>query len=333
MSRSVLSDSMINPLDALPHPLAADMELVDGLIQEQLRSDAGLITLVGEHIINAGGKRIRPLLVLLMAHALGCQGQHHHTLAAIIEFVHTASLLHDDVVDESHIRRGVESANARFGNAASVLVGDFMYTRAFRMMLSVSDRRIMEILAEAVNTIAEGEVMQLMKMRQTNMDKAGYFRIIYAKTAKLFEVACVFGALTASSADRFYTAASVYGRSLGMAFQLIDDCLDYAGDEAMLGKNIGNDLREGKMTMPLIYLMHHGTGNEKQQIVDYMENDVGEHFEAIISAVRQSGALEYTRNKAVKAAKEASLAIECFPDNAYRNCLMQLCHFAVERKY
>ncbi|WAW11213.1 polyprenyl synthetase family protein [Oxalobacter vibrioformis] len=333
MSQPVLSESDTNPSVVFPDLIMADLAALDILIHEQLRSDAVLVRHVGEHIINAGGKRIRPLLVLLIARALGHGGGHHHTMAAIIEFIHTASLLHDDVVDESRLRRGVESANTRFGNAAAVLVGDFMHTRAFQMMLSLNNMKVMEILADATNTIAEGEVMQLMKMRQSDVDEEQYFTIIHAKTAKLFEAASLLGVVAASGSDRFHTAASTYGRSLGMAFQLVDDCLDYAGDTAMLGKNTGNDLRESKMTLPLIYLAQHGTADEKRLITEYIENGVDAHFEAIMHAVRQSDALEYTSQKAAAQATAASRAIGLFPDNDYKNTLTQLCRFAVERKY
>ncbi len=333
MSQPVLSESVINSSTGFPDLITTDLAALDVLIHEQLRSDAGLVRHVGEHIINAGGKRIRPLLVLLIARALGYDGRHHHTLAAIIEFIHTASLLHDDVVDESRLRRGVESANARFGNAAAVLVGDFMHTRAFQMMLSLNNMTVMEILADATNTIAEGEVMQLMKTRRSDVDEAQYFRIIHAKTAKLFEAASLLGGVAASDSDRFHTAASIYGRSLGMAFQLVDDCLDYAGNTETLGKHTGNDLQESKMTLPLIYLSQHGTVDEKRCITEYIENGADAHFEAIMLAVRQSDALEYTAQKAVAQATAASQAIECFPDSDYKNTLMQLCRFAVERQY
>lgn len=333
MTQPALPESDINPFAAFPQPLVADMQALDYLIHEQLDSDASLIRHVGEHIINAGGKRIRPLLVLLMARVFDYQGEQHHTLAAIIEFIHTASLLHDDVVDEATLRRGVESANVRFGNAASVLVGDFMHTRAFQLMLSVNDMRVMQILAEATNTIAEGEVMQLMKTHQSAVSEENYIGIIHAKTAKLFEASAALGALVAAPSFAFSAAASTYGQSLGMAFQLVDDCLDYAGDSDVLGKNTGNDLRERKMTLPLIYLMSHGCDHHKKLISDYIENDAQEHFESILEIVRKSKALEYTRKKATEAAQKAALSIAAFPDNPYKECLSGLCRFAVERKY
>lgn len=333
MSQPVLPESIIHPFAAFPDLIAADLKALDSLIHEQLFSDAELVRHVGEHIINAGGKRIRPLLVLLMARALGFKGTEHHTLAAIIEFIHTASLLHDDVVDDAVLRRGVPSANARFGNAAAVLVGDFMHTRAFQMMLSLNNMQVMEILADTTNTIAEGEVLQLMKTRSSDVDETEYFRIIHAKTAKLFEAASRLGVVAASGDDAVYTAATTYGRCLGMAFQLVDDCLDYAGDAAVLGKNTGNDLREGKMTLPLIYLAEHGSASEKSYITAYIENGVDVHFEAIILAVRHSGALDYTIQKAAELSKEALGAIERFPDNEYKRALIQLGRSALARKY
>jgi octaprenyl-diphosphate synthase len=313
--------------------LDTDMVELDQLIQAQLHSDASLVMQVGMHIIQAGGKRIRPRLVMLIARALGYEGAQHHVLAAIVEFIHTASLLHDDVVDRSGRRRGVESANARFGNAEAVLVGDFMHTRAFQMMLSLNSMPVMEVLAAATNTIAEGELLQLMKSRSADLDEAGYFGIIYAKTARLFEAAAELGVRIDPSFAHFAETAALYGRSLGMAFQLTDDCLDYAGDAAELGKDTGNDLREGKMTLPLIWLMQNGKPHEKEQIRAYMENGERSYFEGILRAVRHGEALRYTAGKAAAAAAEAALAIESFPESRYKDCLRNLCHFAVERNY
>lgn len=333
MGLSVLSESAINPVDPFPDPIMADLAALDSLIHQQLYSDAELVRHVGEHIINAGGKRIRPLLVLLMARAFGYEGNRHHVMAAIIEFIHTASLLHDDVVDESTLRRGVESANTLFGNAAAVLVGDFMHTRAFQMMLSLNDMQVMAILADTTNTIAEGEVLQLMKTRHADVDEPGYFRIIHAKTAKLFEAACLLGVVAASGPDRAHKAASVYGRSLGMAFQLVDDSLDYEGNAAMLGKHTGNDLRERKMTLPLIYIAQQGSTGDKRLIAAYIENGADVHFESIMHIVQQSGALEYTVQKAAALSAEALRAIEWMPESDYKNVLVRLCRFAVERKH
>lgn len=333
MSQLVSPESVVNPFDALPAVVAEDMAALDSLIRRQLYSEAALIGQVGEHIINAGGKRIRPLLVMLTARALGYKGRQHHVLAAVVELIHTASLLHDDVVDESALRRGVPSANACFGNAASVLVGDFMHTRAFKMMLSAGDWQVMEILAETTNTIAEGEVMQLMQAGCAEVDEAAYFRIIHAKTARLFEAAASLGALAASAPEPLRQAAACCGRALGLAFQLADDALDYAGDVGALGKETGNDLREGKMTLPLIWLAQHGTDAQKQLVREYIGQGEKAHFEAVISAVRESGALAYTALRADGEAKKAEEALKVFPDSPCRDCLEALCRFAAGRRY
>lgn len=333
MNLPVFSGSVADLFKNLPDPITSDLRRLDQLIHEQLHSDALLAREVSEHIINAGGKRIRPLLVMLIARALGYTGENHHKLAAIIEFIHTASLLHDDVVDESSLRRGVESANARFGNAASVLVGDFMHTRAFQMMISLKNMRVMEILAEATNTIAEGEIFQLMKMSKTDVDEADYFKIIYAKTAKLFEAAASLGATIISDDANVCLSAARYGKAFGTAFQLIDDCLDYSGNQTALGKETGNDLKEGKMTLPLIYLMQHGTAHEKNIIKQYIEYKEVAYFEEIFHAVRKSGALQYVSQKADEMVKEALSAVAAFPDTVYRSCLTQLCHFSICRQY
>ncbi|MCM1128569.1 MAG: polyprenyl synthetase family protein [Alistipes senegalensis] len=333
MSQPALPEPVANPFDALPAAVREDMAVLDGLIREQLCSDAALIGQVGEHIINAGGKRIRPLLVMLTARALGYSGQRHHILAAVVELIHTASLLHDDVVDESALRRGVPSANARFGNAASVLVGDFMHTRAFRMMLSAGDWQVMEILAETTNTIAEGEVMQLMQAGCAGVDEAAYFRIIYAKTARLFETAALLGAVAALAPEPLRRAAASCGRALGLAFQLADDALDYAGEAVSLGKETGNDLREGKMTLPLIYLARHGTDTQKKQVREYIGEGEKAHFGAIMRAVRESGSLAYTALQAESEAKKAQEALKAFPGSPCRDCLEALCRFAAGRQY
>lgn len=333
MSQPAAPESVVNPFDALPAMVAEDMAALDSLIREQLYSDAALIGQVGEHIVNAGGKRIRPLLVMLTARALGYAGRKHHVLAAVVELIHTASLLHDDVVDESALRRGAPSANACFGNAASVLVGDFMHTRAFRMMLSARDWRVMEILAETTNTIAEGEVMQLMQAGCAEVDEAAYFRIIHAKTARLFEAAAALGALAASATEPLCRAAASCGRALGLAFQLADDALDYAGDARTLGKEPGNDLREGKMTLPLIWLAQCGTEAQKRLLREYIGQGEKAHFEAIIAAVRESGALAYTALRAGEEAKKAEDALAAFPDSPCRDHLKALCRFAAGRQY
>jgi octaprenyl-diphosphate synthase len=301
-------------------------------VHEQLQSEVSLVVDVASHIINAGGKRIRPLLVLLIARALGYSGRTHLVLAAIIEFIHTASLLHDDVVDEATLRRGVQSANIRFGNAAAVLVGDFLHTRAFQLMLVVNDIRVMQILAQTTNIIAEGEIMQLMKSRQVNVGYADYYKIIDAKTARLFEAAGALGAHVSGASEDTIVASARFGNSLGMAFQLIDDYLDYAGQTDSLGKSIGNDLREGKMTLPLIFLMQNGSENEKKIIRQHIEESASEHTGAVIDAVKKSHALEYTYQKALHHAKEASRAIKAFPESPYKSALKEMCLLLVKRQ-
>lgn len=314
-------------------PIADDMLAVDGVIRHQLHSDVELIKRVGEYIVSAGGKRIRPALVLLFAHAAGYGGTNHHTLAAVIEFIHTSTLLHDDVVDESDLRRGQKTANALFGNAASVLVGDFLYTRAFQMMVSVSDIRVMRILADATNVIAEGEVMQLMNARDPGIDERRYMEVIDAKTAKLFEVAAMLGALVASAPERDVEAAAAFGRALGIAFQLVDDVLDYTGNVGEIGKNVGDDLREGKMTLPLIHLMRHGTEEQQRLVRDCIARTDDSHFQDILVAVKKCGGLEYTKEKARVAADSAANAISHFPSSQFKDSLLQLCAFAVDRNH
>ena len=333
MNPSALFSSVSHLLENLPDPLDQDMSALDLLVYAQLRSEVSLVTEVAGHIINAGGKRIRPLLVLLTARAFGYEGDRHLTLAAIIEFIHTASLLHDDVVDEALLRRGVESANARFGNAASVLVGDFLHTRAFQLMLDVNNVEIMHVLAQTTNAIAEGEIMQLTKRRNTDITEEEYFRIIEAKTARLFSAACELGALIASASSVNRKTAAKFGKSLGMAFQLIDDYLDYAGETDVLGKNTGNDLREGKMTLPLIFLMQNGTEAEKNIIKKHIENGEEGHTQAIIEAVKNSQALEYTYQIALNHASQASSAMAHFKNSTYQSALTGLCHLLVKRKH
>lgn len=314
-------------------PVSDDLNAVNAVIRKQMHSDIVLIGQIADYIINAGGKRIRPILLLLMAKAFGYQGTQHHALAATIEFIHTATLLHDDVVDEADLRRGRASANTLFGNAASVLVGDFLYTRAFQMMVSVNSMAVQRILADATNLIAEGEVMQLMNARNADLDEAGYYRVIYAKTAKLFEAACQLGALIAKASEKEIAAAAAYGRNLGNAFQLIDDWLDYAGDRQATGKNLGNDLKEGKMTLPLIWLMQHGTKVQKQMIRQSIEAGDEQCFEAVFDAVNKSQALDYTYQMAQQAAQSAIEAIRFFANSQYHQSLVELSLFSVERKY
>ena len=309
------------------------MGAVNTVIRQQLYSEVPLVNQVAEYIISAGGKRIRPVLVLLIANAYSYQGNAHHSLAAVIEFIHTATLLHDDVVDESSLRRGKQTANALFGNAASVLVGDFLYSRAFQMMVTVGNARVMQIVADATNVIAEGEVLQLLNMHNPDVNEADYLRVIRSKTAKLFEAAAQLGALIAGADEAGIEAAGEYGRSLGTAFQLIDDVLDYSGNAAEIGKNVGDDLREGKPTLPLIYLMENGTPEQRELVRSCIENGDEQHFDQILAAITSSGALDYTRQEAQKASRRASDVIASLPDSKYKDSLLELSAFAVDRNH
>jgi len=307
------------------HPLiAADMEAVDRVIRQRLDSGVALVGTVSQYIISAGGKRIRPALLLLMAGALGYKGTQHHNLAAVIEFIHTATLLHDDVVDESTLRRGRPTANERFGNPASVLVGDFLYSRAFQMMVDAQDMRVMEILAEATNVIAEGEVLQLMNMHDASLDEAAYLRVIRSKTAKLFEASTRLAAILVKSPPTVEDACAEYGQALGTAFQVIDDLLDYDGSTLELGKNLGDDLREGKSTLPLIIAMQRGTPAERSLIQEAIENGSVDGLNEIADIVRKTGALDATRSAALSEAERALSALAYIPDGIYKNALHDL---------
>ena len=317
----------------LAEVIAADMQAVDATIRSQLHSDVPLVSQIADYIISAGGKRIRPALVLLMANAWGYQGNAHHKLAAVIEFIHTATLLHDDVVDESSMRRGRETANALFGNAASVLVGDFVYSRAFQMMVTINNMRVMQILADATNVIAEGEVLQLMNMHDPDVTEERYLQVIRSKTAKLFEAATELGSLIASAPEADVAAAAEYGRSLGTAFQLIDDVLDYSGNAEDTGKNVGDDLREGKPTLPLIYLLQHGSAEERDLVRNCIAHGDEAHFEDILSAITASGALEYTRLKAEQASQRAIMSLQNLAPGEHKEALISLANFAVERNH
>jgi len=309
------------------------MDAVNRVIRDQLHSDVPLVNQIAEYIISAGGKRIRPALVLLMANAHGYRGTDHHQLAAVIEFIHTATLLHDDVVDESSLRRGRQTANAMFGNAASVLVGDFVYSRAFQMMVAVGNMRVMQILADATNVIAEGEVLQLLNMHDPDVTEERYLQVIRSKTAKLFEAAAQLGALLAGASESDIEAAAEYGRSLGTAFQLIDDVLDYSGNAVDIGKNVGDDLREGKPTLPLIYLLQHGTAEQRTLVRACIETGDEQHFDEVLAAITTSGALAYTRDKAEKAARRAIESISSLHASHFRDSLLQLSAFAVDRNH
>ncbi len=327
------SASIASAQNLLIQPIAADLNAVDTVIRQKLHSEVALVNQIAEYIISAGGKRIRPVLVLLIANAYSYRGTDHHQLAAVVEFIHTATLLHDDVVDESSLRRGRKTANALFGNAASVLVGDFLYSRAFQMMVSVGDIRIMQILADATNVIAEGEVLQLLNMHDPDVSEERYTQVIRSKTAKLFEAAAQLGALIAGASDEEIEAAAEYGRSLGTAFQLIDDVLDYSGQSDDIGKNVGDDLREGKATLPLIYLMEHGTAEQRELVRSCIENGDEQHFDAVLFAVTTSGALDYTKRKAEEAAARATASIAPLPASQFKDALLKLSDFAVNRNH
>ena len=288
--------------------MRAEMAQVDAVIRRRLASSVALIDQIGNYIISAGGKRIRPQLVLLFSDALGCSGPDRYELAATVEFIHTATLLHDDVVDESALRRGRETANALFGNAASVLVGDFVYSRAFQMMVSLNRMRVLEVLADATNVIAEGEVLQLMNMHDPDLAVDDYLRVIRFKTAKLFEASARLGAVLADAPADVEEACADYGRSLGTAFQLIDDLLDYEGATSQLGKNVGDDLREGKPTLPLLLAMSRGTAAEREVIREAIERGEVARLNEIVAIVRRTGAIDATREAA---RSEADKAREC----------------------
>ncbi len=313
--------------------LAGDMAALDGVIRARLHSEVVLVRQVAEYIIHSGGKRLRPVVVLLTAKALGYAGSHHLELAAVVEFIHTATLLHDDVVDESQLRRGQDTANARFGNATSVLVGDFLYSRAFQMMVTVQNMRVMEVLADATNTIAEGEVLQLMNCHDPDVTEEAYMRVIRYKTARLFDAAGRLGAIVAGRDRAVEDALGAYGMHLGTAFQLIDDVLDYSGDKAATGKNVGDDLAEGKPTLPLLHVMRHGTPEQSQRVREAIASGGTQDFSAILQAIRDTGALEYTRQKAEQEAQMAVEALAGLPPGAYRDALIELTTFAVHRNY
>jgi octaprenyl-diphosphate synthase len=306
---------------------------VDRVIRARLHSDVALVRQVSEYIIHSGGKRLRPALVVLAAKALGYTGSAHHELAAVVEFIHTATLLHDDVVDASALRRGRETANALFGNAASVLVGDFLYSRAFQMMVAQHNMRVMEVLAEATNVIAEGEVLQLMNCNDPDIDEAAYLQVIRYKTAKLFEAAGRLGAILHGADRGMENALGAYGMHLGTAFQIIDDVLDYSGDTQTIGKNVGDDLAEGKPTLPLLFAMRHGTPEESALIRQAILDGDGTHFQEILAIVRRTGALEHAQRQARAEADLANAALAPLPDSQYKDALLELPAFAVSREF
>ena len=310
------------------------MEAMDEVIRVKLHSDVVLVRQVGEYIINSGGKRLRPALVILSSGAFSYTGKHHHNLAAIIEFIHTATLLHDDVVDASELRRSKATANALFGNATSVLVGDFLYSRSFQMMVEVNNMRIMQVLADATNTIAEGEVLQLINCRDPNVNEENYLQVIRYKTAKLFEAATRLGAILSDVSPEEEESMASYGMHLGTAFQLTDDMLDYSGDYHDTGKNLGDDLAEGKPTLPLIYAMKNGSKEQANIVSKAIQNGGGEGvLESVLKVIHETGALDYTRKKAEAESCMATEAISLLPESQYKKCLLQLAVFAVSRNH
>ena len=320
-------------LEAIRAPIADDLLRVDETIHRRLASDVVLIRTIADYIVGSGGKRLRPALVLLAANAFGAKGGAKHELAAVIEFIHTATLLHDDVVDESSLRRGRKTANAEFGNAASVLVGDFLYSRAFQMIVDAGTLRIMKVLADATNVIAEGEVLQLLNVHDADTREDKYLRVIRYKTAKLFEAATQVGAILGGASPELETALAEYGMHLGTAFQLIDDVLDYSGDLHETGKNLGDDLAEGKPTLPLIRVMQAGDERERGLVRHAIEHGGKADLEGVVAAIHRVGALDYARERARSEAALASSLLAGLPDSACRDSLLQLALFSVERKF
>lgn len=309
------------------------MRQVDQVIAKRLDSGVPLVGSVSHYIITAGGKRLRPALLLLCCGALGFKGEQRFNMAAVVEFIHTATLLHDDVVDESMLRRGNATANARFGNPASVLVGDFLYSRAFQMMVDAQSMRIMQVLADATNVIAEGEVMQLMNMHNAGLDEAGYLQVIRSKTAKLFEASARVGAILSGADTLQEEACAEYGQALGTAFQVIDDVLDYAGDASVMGKNLGDDLREGKATLPLIAAMQRGTEQERTTIQLAIENGEVDKLDEVVRIVKSTGALDVARAAAHGEAQRAITAANRLPPGPHSTCLVQLASQLLDRNH
>lgn len=317
------------------HQLSSgDMQGVNRLIAEQLHSEVALINQLGFYIVNSGGKRLRPLIAVLAARALGYQGEKHCQLAALIEFIHTSTLLHDDVVDESSMRRGRETANELFGNQASVLVGDYLYSRAFQLLVNFDSLRVMQVMANATTDISEGEVMQLMNVNDPDLSEASYFEVIYRKTAKLFEAASQLAAIISKATPEQEQAMADYGRHLGMAFQLVDDVLDYAADAEVLGKNLGDDLAEGKPTLPLLHALHNGPEEAQRQIRKAIEDGDGrEQLQVILDTMHQLGSLDYVIDCAKREAEQAISALSPLPETPYKQALAALAQLAVARDH
>ncbi|MDH3630910.1 MAG: polyprenyl synthetase family protein [Gammaproteobacteria bacterium] len=333
MSEAALTPGHSFALEDLKNLTDSDMLRVNQVITDNLASEVALINQLSQHIILSGGKRLRPMLVILAAKACRYQGEEDALLAAVIEFIHTATLLHDDVVDDSEMRRGKETASTIWGNEAAVLVGDYLYSRAFQMMVRAQSMPIMDLLANTTNTIAQGEVLQLLNIRDPNTDEAGYHEVIYAKTACLFEAAARIGALLGAVPAEQELALQAYGKHLGIAFQLIDDALDYSAKSDELGKNVGDDLAEGKPTLPLIRAMEVGNSHQQKLIRDAIENDRADCFDEIHQAIRETGALQYTVDQAQSEAVLARQQIACLEESPYKQALIFLADYAVERSY
>ena len=333
MSEAAVTSTPGYSLEDLKTLTDGDMQRVNQVIIDHLASEVVLINQLGQHIILSGGKRLRPMLVVLAARACNYEGKHDALLAAVVEFIHTATLLHDDVVDDSDMRRGQQTASAIWGNEAAVLVGDYLYSRAFQMMVQADSMPIMDLLANTTNTIAQGEVMQLLNIKDPDTSESRYHEVIYAKTACLFEAACRIGAMLGNSDAKIEEALQTYGKHLGIAFQLVDDALDYSAQSDELGKNVGDDLAEGKPTLPLIHAMEHGDAEQKNLIRSAIEQGSAENFDSIHQAIVDTGALQYTLDHAQDQANRAKQAIAILADNDYRHALMFLADYAVERRY
>ncbi|RXR08572.1 polyprenyl synthetase family protein [Pseudoxanthomonas composti] len=327
ISRSALALPQIQAL------AAPDMEAIDALIRHRLASDVVLINQIADHIISAGGKRLRPMLVALAARACDTDNARHHQLAAIVEFIHTSTLLHDDVVDESDLRRGRSTANALWGNAPSVLVGDFLYSRSFQLMVELDSMQVMQILADTTNRIAEGEVLQLLHVHNPDTDEAAYLRVIERKTAVLFAAGTQLGALAANADPATQQALYDYGMQLGYAFQIADDVLDYTADAADLGKNLGDDLAEGKATLPLIHAIRHSDAATRERLRSIVQDGQGDAMPEVLAAIQATGGVEYSRAKAVEYARAAERALQALPDNDATAALHGLARYAVERQH
>jgi octaprenyl-diphosphate synthase len=310
-----------------------DMQAVNELVLARLHSEVALINQLGHYIINSGGKRLRPMLLLLSARTFGYSGLHHLTLAAVVEFIHTATLLHDDVVDASELRRGRQTANSLWGNEASVLVGDFLYSRSFQMMVEINKMQVMDILSDATNVIAEGEVLQLLNCHDPDTTEASYLQVIRSKTAKLFEAAAQLGAVISEQTVECEQAMATYGMHLGTAFQIVDDVLDYSATKEEMGKNVGDDLAEGKPTLPLIYALKQSNPTQQQQLRDAIAQGGREHIGAVIEAITATDAIAYTLQCARHEVDKAIIALDILPDSPYKQALCSLAQFSVQRSY